>query len=272
MIKPKHAIKIVVVLIASVFSLVGIIISKQCSRKENYEVSRPNNQEDMTQKNNTGDNIIIRGDVHINIQPESSQQKQNSEKRPNEEPKNANEAYDLALYYFNNRGVKEENLDKVIEFYTMAIDLKKNFVQAYIDRGYAYTFQKKWFEATADFYHVLMNYSDYRITKDQNVGDKYLDAESMWRDSETFSQDILNGFVNGVISNNGTNLRLRQEPIIIDGNIIGRLQPGDYLTILGRGERERINGMYDYWFKVKTSSNQIGWCYGFWINFIPTIQ
>jgi uncharacterized protein YgiM (DUF1202 family) len=147
--------------------------------------------------------------------------------------------------------------------------MDNKYRQAYIDRGFSYTFLKNWKEATRDYWHVMVNFSNYESVKRQNIADKYLHSQEMWRDSLSFTQDINNNIVCGKI-NADDGLRLRREPTLDDGNKIRTMRKGEVVSVLERANRQKIRGMNAYWYKIRDEYDQTGWCYGWYIDFFPS--
>jgi hypothetical protein len=78
--------------------------------------------------------------------------------------------------------------------------------------------------------------------------------------------------ISGYINDN--NVRIRNSPNT-SSEILGQLNMGDYVTVIDTSsERVTVNNYDDYWYKVVTTDNIIGWIFGAYIelmdNEIPT--
>ena len=65
---------------------------------------------------------------------------------------------------------------------------------------------------------------------------------------------------------NDSEVRLREDPSL-DSRVLGYLDKGDKVGFLARSASvERIGGMYDYWYEVRTPAGSVGWVYGAFVD------
>jgi len=242
---------------AIIAAIIGI---SQCS-KSNKGGSSPSGQITNNGNNSTVTTVIGNNNTVV-LSPSEDTHTAKQDEKELSLIKDANSAYAMALIHHNNR-----DFERAVEYYSIAIEQDNKYRQAYIDRGFAYTFLKNWKEATRDYWYVVINFSNYESVKRQNVQDNYLHAQEMWRDSLSFAQDIYNNIVYGKTNDGG--LRLRNEPILDDDNIIRTMEKGEVVSVLERGKRQKIRGMNAYWYKVRDEYGHTGWCYGWYIDFFP---
>ncbi len=68
----------------------------------------------------------------------------------------------------------------------------------------------------------------------------------------------------GIITDMHVNFR--SEPTL-SGTVLGQLNKDDEIEILEESEKMmNIDLMRSYWYKVKTTKNEVGWCYGYFID------
>jgi len=86
---------------------------------------------------------------------------------------------------------------------------------------------------------------------------------------DNFRHDISTNSVRAII--NRENVNFRQEPELIDDNIIGVFGLHEELQVLQRNNfRQSIGNVRTYWYKVSTDEGIEGWVYGQFLFFYPT--
>jgi hypothetical protein len=92
-----------------------------------------------------------------------------------------------------------------------------------------------------------------------------------WEFSGDFVQDISANTVNAVI--NSDNVNFREDPILLNTNVIRKFRLYEDLKILQRsGFKQNIGTVNAYWYEVVTDEGIKGWVYGQYIYVYPVFQ
>ncbi|GHV17986.1 hypothetical protein FACS189493_6660 [Spirochaetia bacterium] len=250
--KKKHiaiASGIIVPTIIAIIGLVGNSSSPQAGSIEN-----------ATNVNNIG---TVNGNVITNINS-TPLDIQNDNGHNILNTSDANELYKIAANCFHN-----EDFLEAIDIYSSVIDKDKYYAQAYLDRGASYAHLKKWKKATRDFWYVKINFP--QINNISQANESYPYVQNMWSDSTSFVDDINRKEVSGIV-NDKDGLILRKEPYVREeSNKIRTLRQNEIVTILSRSEvKQKIRPYDTYWYKVETEKSEIGWVYGWFLDFFPS--
>jgi hypothetical protein len=98
---------------------------------------------------------------------------------------------------------------------------------------------------------VLFNYDNYNPIKISGIKMSPKNLNEIYSNGSTVSVNTL---------------RLR-ESYNVNSKTIKYLEKGQILEVLDMTpHREKIENMYEYWFKVKTQDNLVGWVYGYYIS------
>ncbi|GHU96895.1 hypothetical protein FACS189483_01220 [Spirochaetia bacterium] len=232
--------------------LIAIIVSLSSPQAENIE-----NATNINNIRTVNGNIITNiNNNELPIQSDNSHNILNTS--------DANELYIIATNYFHGKYFLE-----AIDIYSLVINKDKYYHQAYLDRGTSYAHLKKWKDATRDFWYVKINFP--QIGNISQADESYLYVQGMWSDSNSFVDDIDQKGVSGIV-NDEDGLILRTEPYVREeSNKIRTLRQNEVVTILSRSEvKQKIRPYDTYWYKVETEKSEIGWVYGWFLNFFPS--
>jgi tetratricopeptide (TPR) repeat protein len=225
-----------------------------------------NKRTDVNQNNVSNINNIenVNGNIITNVYNGESDANKNAGNYNILNTSDANELYKIALNHFD-----EKKYSEAINYYSLVINMDKNFYQAYLDRGTSYACLKKWKEATFDFWFIKNNFP--KIRNIANVNDSFYYVQEMWSDSNSFVNDISERKVLGTV-NDEDGLVLRKVPYIREeNNRVRTLEQNEIVSILTRSEnRQKILPYNTYWYEVETVKGEKGWVYGWFLDFFPS--